>query len=257
MLMHGQRTDLSDLPSTGPERPTRAWGWLASLGLGIVAAVTGQIPALAALFLFHERGLSPAKLEGLASDGVAVIILICVSTPVQVGLLFWFARRKVPSALGYLALRLPRKRDIALLVLVAAALLAVGDGPSWLFGTRIVTPFQTDIYRSARTADALPWLWLTIVIVAPIGEETLFRGFFFRGWQRSSSSGPWIAIGATALLWAIIHVQYNALVIGEVLLVGLAFGWVRWATGSTVSTILLHAALNAVGMTETYFSLRG
>src|SRR5271166_4939499 len=59
MLMRGQRSDLSDVPSPEPERPTRAWGWLASLGLGIVAAVMGQIPALAALFLFHERGLGP------------------------------------------------------------------------------------------------------------------------------------------------------------------------------------------------------
>jgi membrane protease YdiL (CAAX protease family) len=196
-------------------------------------------------------------LEGLASDGVAVIILICVSTPVQVGLLFWFARRKAPSALGYLALSLPRSRDIRLLVIVAAALLAAGDGLGWLFGTRIVTPFQTDIYRSARTADALPWLWLTTVIVAPIGEETLFRGFLFRGWQGLSDSGPWIAIGATALLWAVVHIQYNTLIVGQVLLVGLAFGWVRWATGSTISTILLHAGFNAVGMTETYFALRG
>ena len=88
------------------------------------------------------------------------------------------------------------------------------------------------------------------------GGDALSR-VSFRGWQRSSSSGPWIAIGATALLWAIIHVQYNVLVIGHVLLVGLAFGWVRWVTGSTVSTILLHAALNAVGLTETYFTLRG
>ena len=255
--MREQRTGLSDPPSLEPERPIRAWGWFASLVLGIVAAVAGQIPALAALFLFHERGISPAKLGGLATDGVAVIILICVSTPVQVALLFWFARRKVPSALDYLALRLPRKRDVALIVLVAAALLAAGDGFSWLLGLRIVTPFQTDIYRSARTAGALPWLWLTVVIVAPIGEETLFRGFLFRGWQWSSSSGPWIAIGATALLWAIIHVQYNVLVIGQVLLVGLAFGWVRWATGSTVSTTLLHAVLNAIGMTETYIALHG
>ena len=256
-LVRDQRTDFSDLPSPEPERPMRVWGWLATLVLGVVAAVVSQIPALAALILFHEPGASFAKLQGSAGDGVAVIILICVSTPIQVGLLFWFARLRVPSPLGYLALTLPRKRDITLLVLVVMAVIAAGDGLNLLFGARIVTPFQTDIFRSARTADALPWLWLTVVLVAPIGEETLFRGFLFRGWQRSSSSGPWIAIGATALLWAIIHVQYDVLVIGQVLLVGLAFGWVRWVTGSTVSTILLHAALNAVGLTETYFTLRG
>jgi membrane protease YdiL (CAAX protease family) len=216
-----------------------------------------QIPALAALILFHERGASLAKLQGLAGDGVAVIILTCVSTPIQVALLFWFARLRVPSPLGYLALALPSKRDIILLVFAMIAVMAAEDGLNLLFAASVVTPFQTDIFRSARTADVLPWLWFTVVLVAPIGEETLFRGFLFRGWQRSSSSGPLVAIGATALLWAIIHVQYDVLGIGQVLLVGLAFGWVRWVTGSTVSTILLHAALNAVGLTETYFTLRG
>jgi CAAX protease family protein len=255
MPLCSQLTGGSDLPSIESKRPARSWGWLASLSLGAVAAVSGQLPALAALFFFHEQGFSLAKSGGLATDGVAVIFLICVSTPVQLGLLFWFARRKNPSALAYLALGLPRKRDIALLVLVAAALLAIGDGLGWLLGMKIVTPFQDDIYLSARTAGALAWLWLTVVVVAPIGEETLFRGFLFRGWQRSG--GPWAAIGATALLWAIVHVQYNALVIGQVFLIGVAFGYVRWATGSTVSTIFLHALLNAAGMTETYFALRG
>ena len=241
--------------SSRPGLPAHSPGWLATLGLGMVAALTGQIPALAALSWSRERGLSLAELGGLTSDGVAVIILICVSTPVQVGLLFWFAHRRSPSALDYLALKLPRKRDITLLALVAAGLIAAGDGFNWLSGSKIVTPFQNDIYLSARAAGALPWLWLTVVVVAPIGEETLFRGFLFRGWQRSPSN-PWAAIGATALLWALVHVQYNSLVIGQVLLAGLAFGWVRWATGSTIATILLHALLNAAGMTETYLALR-
>jgi CAAX protease family protein len=95
-----------------------------------------------------------------------------------------------------------------------------------------------------------------VVIVAPIGEETLFRGFLFRGWQRSPDNA-WAAIVGTAFLWAIVHVQYNPLVVSEILLVGLALGWVRWRTRSTISTILLHSFLNAAGMTETYFQLRG
>ena len=127
-LIRDQRTDFSDPPSPEPERPMRVWGWLASLVLGVVAAVVGQIPALVALILFHERGVSLAKLHGLAGDGVAVIILTCVSTPIQVGLLFWFARLRVPSPLGYLALTLPCKRDIILLVLVVMAVIAAGDG---------------------------------------------------------------------------------------------------------------------------------
>jgi membrane protease YdiL (CAAX protease family) len=41
------------------------------------------------------------------------------------------------------------------------------------------------------------------------------------------------------------------------LVAGLVLGWVRWRTRSTISTILLHSFLNAAGMGETYFQLRG
>ena len=144
---------------------------------------------------------------------------------------------------------------MVVLLLSAAVLFAASDGLSWLLGQNVVTSFQDDIYRSAASAGTQVWLWLAVVVVAPIGEETLFRGFLFRGWQRSSGDA-WIAIGTTAFLWAIVHVQYDSLVIGEILLAGLVLGWVRWRTRSTISTILLHSLLNAVGMAETYFQLR-
>jgi membrane protease YdiL (CAAX protease family) len=243
-------------PNSDLEKAANAWGWLATLGLAVVAAVAGQIPALAALSWSHEYGFSLAKLAGMASDGVAVIILVCVSTPIQIGLLFVFARQRSSSARDYLALTIPHARDIVVLILAAAALGVVGEGLSWFLGSKIVTPFQNDIYLSARAAGALLWLWLTVVVVAPIGEESLFRGFLFRGWQRSPND-PWVAIGATALIWAVVHIQYDPLIVGQILIVGLILGWVRWITGSTISTFLLHALLNAAGMTETYIAIGG
>jgi membrane protease YdiL (CAAX protease family) len=235
---------------------TTPWRWLGTLGLGVVAAIVSQIPALAALALSSDYGLNLAKLQHAANDGVAVIVLVCVSTPVQVGLLLVFARRRDPSGLDYLGLRLPRRTDLALLVVAAAGLIAADFGFSWLLGTKVVTTFQGDIYRSAQLAGVLPWLWLTVVVVAPIGEETLFRGFLFRGWL-GSPRNPWPAIVATSAAWALLHVQYNPFTIGEIFLVGLAFGWVRATTGSTVATMALHAFLNAAGLAETFFAVGG
>jgi CAAX prenyl protease-like protein len=40
-------------------------------------------------------------------------------------------------------------------------------------------------------------------VVAPIGEETLFRGFLFRGWHRSPRDA-WPVI-VTASLWALVQ----------------------------------------------------
>jgi membrane protease YdiL (CAAX protease family) len=87
------------------------------------------------------------------------------------------ARPTGTSAANYLGLTLPRKRDLIIGVLIVTVAGAALDGGSKLLGLNPVTEFQFDIYRSARAEGWLPWLWLAIVVVGPIGEETLFRGF--------------------------------------------------------------------------------
>ena len=107
---------------------------------------------------------------------------------------------------------------------------------------------------TASTAGWLPWLLLTIVVVAPIGEETLFRGFLFRGWQRAPHDA-WPVIIVTALFWAFIHLQYDLYFIAQVFAMGVVLGWFRWVAGSTILTILLHGLVNWEGMLETFMAL--
>ena len=106
---------------------------------------------------------------------------------------------------------------------------------------------------SGRLAAAL---WFAVVVVTPVGEETLFRGFLFRGWLRSPRDA-WPVIVVTAPLWALMHVQYDWYVIGQVFVSGLLLGWLRWATGSTILTILLHGLINFEGMLESVMALHG
>src|SRR5262249_5675294 len=83
--------------------------------------------------------------------------------------------------------------------------------------------------------------------------ETLFRGFLFRGWHRSPRD-IWPVIGVTALLWALIHVQYDLYLIAQVFAYGLLLGWLRWVTGSTILTMLLNGLINFEGMLETFIA---
>jgi uncharacterized protein len=231
----------------------KPWGRWATLGLGVIALLAGQLVALTALTWWTGQGL--AHWAEFGRDGIAVTLTICISTTVQVLLLALMAQQTCAGAAAYLGLRLPRKRDVVSGIIAVLIFIVVVDGISWLFGHDIVTPFQLDIYRTASAAGWLPWLWLTIVVVVPIGEETLFRGFLFRGWHRSPSDA-WVAIAVTALLWAVIHVQYDLYVIAQVFVCGLLFGWFRWVTGSTILTMLLHALVNCEGMFETFMALR-
>lgn len=231
-----------------PVVDARSWGRWATLGLGVTAALIAQIPGLIACFWRYGSDL--VHWPDLANDGIAVTLLVCGSTPLQVALLALFARLTGATAANYLGLIVPRKREAALVIGAAAILIAADYGLSWLRGQDLATSFQRNVIQSASAAGALPWLLLTIVVVAPIGEETLFRGFLFRGWHRSPADA-WIVIVATASLWTIIHVQYDLLVLGQVFGFGLVLGWLRWVTGSTISTILLHALLNGAAAVET------
>jgi uncharacterized protein len=231
----------------------KPWGRWATLGLGVIALLAGQLVALTALTWWTGQGL--AHWAEFGRDGIAVTLIICISTPVQVLLLALMARQTRAGAAAYLGLRLPRKRDVVSGIIAVLIFIVVIDGISWLFGHDIVTQFQLDIYRTASAAGWVPWLWLTIVVVVPIGEETLFRGFLFRGWHRSPRDA-WVAIAVTALLWAVVHVQYDLYVIAQVFVCGLLFGWFRWVTGSTVLTMQLHGMVNFEGLLETLMALR-
>src|SRR6516165_3638466 len=189
--------------------------------------LVGQIAALTAVMCWHGLGL--AQLPNLASDGVFVSLIVCISTPVQVPLLALMARWRGADPTDYLGLTLPRKGDVVVGIIAVAVFVVLADGISWLLGRDIVTQFQLDTYRTASAAGWLPWLLLTIVVVAPIGEETLFRGFLFRGWHRTPRDA-WAAIIVTALLWALVHVQYDLYVIAQVFVYGLVLGWFRWVT---------------------------
>jgi membrane protease YdiL (CAAX protease family) len=230
----------------------KPWGRWATLGLGLIALLAGQLAGLAVAASWF--GVSLASLSNLANDGVAAILIICISTPVQVLLLTLMARRKGASAVYYLGLTLPRKSHVVVGVIAVLIFILVVDGISWLLGRNLVSPFQLDIYRTASAAGYLPWLWLTVAVVAPISEETLFRGFLFRGWHRASPDA-WPAIIMTALLWALIHLQYDLYYIAQVFAYGLVLGWFRWVTGSTILTMLLHGIINCEGMVETFIAI--
>jgi len=232
---------------------TNAWGRGATLALAVLALFAGQIVSLLALTWWYGQNLG--HLPNFSGDGVAITLVIAVSTPIQVGLLALFAKRTGVSAAEYLGLKWPSGGEFLFGLAATVTLIVAGNLLSWLLGQNLVTPFQTNIYTTASAAGWLLWLLIAVAIITPIGEEILFRGFLFRGFLRKPGDA-WAVIVLTSLLWAIIHVQYDWYVIAQIFAFGLLLGWLRWASGSTILTILLHALINAEGMLETVLDLK-
>ena len=187
---------------TGDVKP---WGVFATFVLGALALLAGQLSGIAALSSLY--GLSPAQVATATQDGGAIVLFIFVSAPVQVAVLMIAAGYR-GNAAAYLGYKIPRPSEVVFGVAVLVALIALGDAVSWFAGRNIVDRFQTDIYQAAKSANLLPLLLVAITVFIPVTEESLFRGFLFRGWLRSPRHA-WPVIVLTAGLFAVIHVQYD------------------------------------------------
>lgn len=89
------------------------------------------------------------------------------------------------------------------------------------------------------------WGYLAVGILAPIGEEMVFRGAILRALlNRTAASAtnaqpsPVMPIFISALLFALIHM--NPAQMPHAFLIGLLLGWIYWRTGSILPTILFH-----------------
>jgi uncharacterized protein len=228
----------------------KPWGLVWTLVWGVLAMLVGQILAAFALY-FYFGGEMPDLTTVSKFDGGAVSIEALVTNTVVFGVVALAARFARWNAIDYLALTWPSGRDLALGLGVTAVLIAAMDGGSWLVGREVVTPFQAEADRTARETGWLPYLVVAVVIAAPVGEDVLHRGFLFRGWVRSPATAP-LAIVIISLLWASLHLQYDWYGIGQVFLIGLVLGWLRWRSSSTLLTIMCHALINLVGLIETF-----
>jgi membrane protease YdiL (CAAX protease family) len=230
------------------------WGYWATFGWALLAALLSAMIAVVVTIWWRPDILS--KPTDLKDDGP----LLCAGTIVwvafQISALALVARLAHWPPGEYLGLIRPSRRDAALALAFLSLFLPGFDAVTYLLGKDIVTPFQVASYRSARAAGELPLLWFTFVVVAPTGEEIMFRGFLYRGWVRSQR-GVVPGVLVISALWAAIHTQYDWFGLLQIFTMGLLFGWMRWRSGSAALTILMHGIANLWAMMETVVKMQG
>jgi CAAX protease family protein len=222
----------------------RPWGFWATLAWGLAALAfwfAAQFAVLIA-FLAWRAGEAP-DLHKLANDGFLLALAVTVSTPVSVAVFAVAARLRGWRARDYLALQVPARKELLFGVGCLVALLVAIDLITLLLGREVVPTFMLDAYRSARAAGALPLMFLAVVVMAPIGEEIAFRAFLFRGLV-ASRVGVYGTLVLTSAAWSLMHVQYDGFILVTIFGIGLLLGWLRWASGSALLTIILHMLAN-------------
>lgn len=228
----------------------RAWGFWGTLGFAVLAFGLGQGVALASLAAW----LGPNAIGAVEHDGSAIALVTFISNTVAAVTLVLAIRLTSGDVAAYLGLGVPRRADLIVGGVSLVLLIAAGDIVTLLAGRDLVPPFQLAAYRSAQQSGTLLWLWLALVIVAPVGEELLFRGFVFRGWMQWAPD-PWSVIVVISAVWSLLHIQYDWFGMLQVFVTGLLLGWLRWRSGSTTLAMLMHVLLNLEGTIETMLAL--
>jgi len=224
-------------------------GPLATLGWAVLAFVAGQVVGTVVVLTWFNAH-APTSLSAVRYDGALVALVTLVTNPVIIVILAIVARLAGWSPAEYLGLTRFRLSDFATGIAAIVILIAAVDLYSYAAGLDIVSSFQTDSFTTARNEGWLAALALAVIVVGPAGEEILFRGFLFRGWVRPGLPGV-IAIVLISLLWTALHVQYDWFGVTQVFLIGLVLGWLRWRSGSTTLTLVLHILVNLESSIET------
>jgi len=242
------------LTVTSSRREPRIWKfWSTALwGLLIfVAMVIGQISVV--VFFAIRFGIPivdfPKTIE-IAGIGLTTALTVIMGLP-GVLAVAWLAARvaRVPFA-DYLALRRASWKNF-LLAAFGLVVLAVGwDLMSRATGRQIVPGI--DVLKAARE-EGVVWLLVpALCIAAPIWEEIFARGVLYRGWSETFLRVPG-AIVLSSLVWTLPHLQYDLYYLAEVFCIGLWFGYMRYRSGSTLLTIVIHGLNNLAVLVQGYY----
>jgi membrane protease YdiL (CAAX protease family) len=93
---------------------------------------------------------------------------------------------------------------------------------------------------------------ISVIIIAPIAEEFIFRGFLYSQ-LKITKLGSWGAVTVSSLLWTVIHFQYEPLILVILFIFGIFLGYIRMAYSSLVLPIALHAINNSFAFMMAYF----
>lgn len=86
---------------------------------------------------------------------------------------------------------------------------------------------------------------LSLVVMTPLLEETLFRGIFFRGLRKKLPF--WVSAFVVSTVFAAAHGQWNVAL--DTFVLSLAGCWLTERSGSIYPAILLHIIKNAIAFT--------
>jgi membrane protease YdiL (CAAX protease family) len=249
-------------PSTGPDRTggvlePAPWG-IGSVFIGVFLAITLFASViLTAATVAHLSGVRGHLTQTGAAELIGTVIFeLCIF---GLALVIALSRRGMDLQIyGFRGFPLGELYLPAIGVLGTYLILAIYVGAVEVLHLPRLRPAPNLPQDLLRARNLVVPTALAACIIAPIVEETFFRGFVFRGLLGARfrlgifGYGPqirisfWGAALASGLLFAVFHGEIGLLI--PFTCVGALFAWMFWRTGSLWPNIIAHAGFNTVSL---------
>jgi membrane protease YdiL (CAAX protease family) len=228
------------------------WKWLHKapvmaiiLPLWILFGLTlATLVTYALLYILNVVGISLAQIDGTVLDATLAAVVYALTIVFVVWLPQLFRRYVTTKELGLT--RLPSWMDILLapagfIVYFIASSLIVYTASQLFSGFDMGQAQETGFQRLTQYYE-YALAFVTLIIVAPLAEEILFRGFLYGKLRKRMPL--WVAMLITSALFGLIHGQWNVGL--DVFALSIVLCSLREITGSIWAGILLHMIKNSI-----------
>lgn len=226
-------------------------GWVVLLAVSFIGAQ--YIVAYTINFLLYTNVLQNFN---STYDMLQYRLIVYVVMAALIAGWVWYRSRKL--SLSDVALtRMPQWRDIGLgiaglvgyFILTAIVLTIAAKIPGF------VADQQQDLGLSSHLFGSDLLLgFIVLVIITPLFEEAIFRGFLY-GRLRKLKFSWWVSALVVSVLFGIAHGQWNVGV--DVFCLSMVACWLRELTGSIWAGVLIHVVKNFIAFMLTFVFIQG
>lgn len=242
-------------PSKPPlsNRPQPKWGVIESvltLVVGHAAAIFVTIVIV--IFISAVLAITGSELD-LRNDILTNFGLLVISNLVILAVIVGYARLKGnrlsdlglrPAKLsGYLWV-IPATLAYVFLVTVVFAVLP------FIFPQLDLNQNQDIPFIDARGTFEMIVAFIALIIVAPVAEEIIYRGWLFGGLKKRL--GVPLAMVLSSIGFALVHGQINVMI--DTFVLGLILAWLYYYTKSIWPAVVLHALKNSIAFYVLFFT---
>jgi membrane protease YdiL (CAAX protease family) len=238
---------VTDEPAPKPEPKERHWWMLVVIPVWVVVAFF-LCQAIIGLIVYNINLSNPELLAGVSQVVLLTVVsaIVYVSTLVLIVGLPWWVRRNKTTRKELGVTGLPTWVDIVLtpagfivyLILSFLILIAAQGLLPWFDATQE----QQLGFESLHFQYEYILAFLMLVVVAPIAEELMFRGYLFG--KLRSAVPVWLAVVVTSVIFGFVHQAWN---VGfDTFALSIVLCYLREITGTLWAPILLHMTKNGI-----------